>query len=710
MKIKVKAIELDNLLNEQIGLIPKLFRTLKAGGKLIDDLGPLASELQSVRRALSAMKIPRALRGNSTDDILQSIFEATPDLQGQMDSVIGTVITSLRNGEAVEIGDEAVEGAVRLRFKGRIKFTDPNTGLNTRSKKPVSIYLTVTKDGVVEGSVGLGKTGSSKSLKAWKANGGRRVTESPARINQFIDELPEGLKAAGRVLGKIIAAGFKITTWPFKGALGMPAFKMSDFRILADRAAAQEAIGATEGFKGFFGTPKNVDRRSRKVARINAGAVENPQAIVPATVDGKIVAFLDPEGGLRVGVWADDGAGVEFVTFSDKLSFLENYSKYVSKFNLPEWSGQGMYNTLKQILKDGKDYYWTSNPSWWMRLAKPVADLFLLNKYALLGLRLGGPALRSIAASLPVKLGSLRTPNLVSAVTPGMGYMSKAIGAIGVLGYFGLHAKHLEKFMDGKSEYDITQIRNLAEEIRQASRERHSPNMKREEVISNMNELLFVARNNISQNSKKDKPEAWEEALTVAPNITDKNYKNMSKIAKRVATKLDQIADMGSPLATLKGLENVLYSGDSTAKWLWSQHADSLDNEVHSVSAGKPKDSSVSPREWTKAYEEAQQKSEELPGEVAKAEQINAWLLAKNKAYTFGSRDKINRAEVDTTDPDEFVPTPKPDQAIPTTSRLGPGGISDFLDEALSSNDIILKPVKASAKMKVKLTELKNED
>ena len=190
MKIRVKALELDSLLNEQIGLIPRLFNTLKAGGKLIDDLGPLASELQGVRRALSAMKLPRGLRGNSADDIIQSIFEATPELQGQMDSVIGTVITRLRNGEAVEIGDKAVEGAVRLRFKGKIKYIDPDTGLVTRTQRPVTIHLTVTKDGVVENSVGIGKTGSSRSLKAWRANGG--VSSATRRGAGVDDATPSG--------------------------------------------------------------------------------------------------------------------------------------------------------------------------------------------------------------------------------------------------------------------------------------------------------------------------------------------------------------------------------------------------------------------------------------------------------------------------------------------------------------------------------------
>ena len=79
-----------------------------------------------------------------------------------------------------------------------------------------------------------------------------------------------------------------------------------------------------------------------------------------------------------------------------------------------------------------------------------------------------------------------------------------------------------------------------------------------------------------------------------------------------------------------------------------------------------------------------------------------------NVNQAFGGRTTSDSAEVDTTD--DFVPTPKPSRTIPATDTIGIKGFSRALDEALSSNNIIFKPARPSARMKVKITELKNED
>ena len=81
------------------------------------------------------------------------------------------------------------------------------------------------------------------------------------------------------------------------------------------------------------------------------------------------------------------------------------------------------------------------------------------------------------------------------------------------------------------------------------------------------------------------------------------------------------------------------------------------------------------------------------------------WSKPNEYEYSVDSKG----VEVDASDADTDVPTPKPDQPIPDT-KLGIKGFSKALDEALSSNNIIFKNTRPSARMKVKITELKNED
>ena len=77
------------------------------------------------------------------------------------------------------------------------------------------------------------------------------------------------------------------------------------------------------------------------------------------------------------------------------------------------------------------------------------------------------------------------------------------------------------------------------------------------------------------------------------------------------------------------------------------------------------------------------------------------------KRRALGRHTQPGRTEVDTTDEPSAKDAVK-DQGIPDTDTdTGPGA---WLNEALSSNNIILKPAKTSVKMKVKLTELNNED
>ena len=77
------------------------------------------------------------------------------------------------------------------------------------------------------------------------------------------------------------------------------------------------------------------------------------------------------------------------------------------------------------------------------------------------------------------------------------------------------------------------------------------------------------------------------------------------------------------------------------------------------------------------------------------------------KRRALGRHTQPGRTEVDTTDEPSVKDAVK-DQGIPDTDTdTGPGA---WLNEALSSNNIILKPAKTSVKMKVKLTELNNED
>ena len=59
--------------------------------------------------------------------------------------------------------------------------------------------------------------------------------------------------------------------------------------------------------------------------------------------------------------------------------------------------------------------------------------------------------------------------------------------------------------------------------------------------------------------------------------------------------------------------------------------------------------------------------------------------------------------EVDTTDDSTSKAQVGPD----TSTETGPG---DWLDEALSANNIIFKPARPSARMKVKIKDIKNED
>lgn len=692
MKIKVKAIELDNLLNEQIGLIPKLFRTLKAGGKLIDDLGPLASELQGVRRALSAMKIPRALRGNSADDILRSIFEATPDLQGQMDSVIGTVITSLRNGEAVEIGDKAVEGAVRLRFKGKIKYTDPDTGLVTTTQRPVSIYLTVTKDGVVEGSVGLGKTGSSKSLKAWKANGGRRAGEVAAEEAEQLEGMPawfarawgriKSLWSGSSVQGRLTPDDFDI----------LQATKANFPEIEAQRL---ETLGGTSG--------KNVDAASR--AQGNYASQVTDEAVIPATVNGKIIVIDHGELGTMIAVWNKSGK-IEFRAWKSGSAFIGQYENVVRDLMLPEASWQGVANFIKAVIKSGWDYYFPKDGSKLAMTAKLLNDFANRGPIPLALERGMGPPLRYLASYVPRYYWGIKADWALFLTKPSAMRLYSNIVSIAVAagGFFKVVAWIESKFGSTDSAYNKTRILNLKNKVyRGMTKVYGTPGLSRQDKIDELNDYVSEAWDLIALNSTADRA-----TKVTSGGINSSNLRKALRIRDAISEELNSIAERQETGSEYLG--RILQKpnmGFRTSLELAQDYQASKGNSKITVKVPK---SDLPPKDLEQNLERIQSFD---PAEADRElERKQNEELSKKPAALRGTGEVDTRRgpEVDTTDADEFVPTPKPDQAIPTTSRLGPGGISDFLDEALSSNDIILKHVKASAKMKVKLTELKNED
>ncbi len=76
---------------------------------------------------------------------------------------------------------------------------------------------------------------------------------------------------------------------------------------------------------------------------------------------------------------------------------------------------------------------------------------------------------------------------------------------------------------------------------------------------------------------------------------------------------------------------------------------------------------------------------------------------AAKEMRKFVNKMAVPTAEVDTTDDSTSKAQVGPD----TSTETGPG---DWLDEALSANNIIFKPARPSARMKVKIKDLKNED
>lgn len=610
MKMRVKAVELDSLLNEQIGLIPKLFRTLKAGGKLIDDLGPLASELQGVRRALAAMKLPRALSGNSADDIIKSIFEATPDLKDQMDSVIATVITSLRNGEAVEIGDKAVEGAVRLRFKGRIKFTDPNTGLVTRTNDPVSIYLTVTKDGIVEGSAGLGKTGSSKSLKAWKANGGRRA----------------GQAVPGPTPG------------PSPTRLG------SEGNPYRSWDEAKEAIEGTLELKSLF-------TKARRLSR------KYPDYDIPARVGGdqgdQFIFFDLGNGNLGAAVYRNGeltsvkrtfgrhGESISTVQtlMTDLYNAVGNYWWTRAWRGMKPWTGGRNWDYLKQV------YF----PSGFTKLSTINAIVDFagatywrpLSEIASLILRESGAMKAETAISLARRWRFLR----LSAVYGAMSFWM--LEQVSDFANWIMGKPNRTKLAALKKKYELTKS---ADDLR-AYKEF---------------EAEFIRKGRRIAYAKGDDPQkirSAEDAIKYANEFSPWVAKFRQKIISFMGIFPEDT--VGTWAADKFTSGNLLMLGDD----------DDLDG-VENIE-----------EEMTAIYPEIERN---LTG--------------------VGEPSRVDSVEVDTTDADDFVPTPKPPRTIPATDTIGIKGFSKALDEALSSNNIIFKPARPSARMKVKITELKNED
>lgn len=179
MKIKLNFSSLNeeletskDPLNEVLRQLGSFWKHLSNAGKLVR-LDDFADVISRSRRVLDNFKLPRSL-GAKLDGkaMLRSIFDSTSGLETQMNDVIASVVDQLRRGEAVPLGDGRTStGAARISFDGIVDLPE---GLPVPSgPTPIKIYMTIDKDGVVEGSVGIGETGRRRSMKSWKESGGK---------------------------------------------------------------------------------------------------------------------------------------------------------------------------------------------------------------------------------------------------------------------------------------------------------------------------------------------------------------------------------------------------------------------------------------------------------------------------------------------------------------------------------------------------------
>jgi hypothetical protein len=610
-------------------------------------------------------------------------------------------LSNLGGGRAAaERLTEAVEAAMKMAEDAGepISFAFSLTG----SARP-NLIIAVNPDGIASiRRISQGRSASPSVAKAAEKTAASRYGyEAADEIidveRRAINALPEILQSTAKLLLKYgIVGPLKIAMFPL--VRGMKRLSIDDFKIV-NRGDALDTVGGLRG--------SSVDGASGRVARLNA-ATPDPQKVVPATVDGKIITYAggDSLQEIFVGVWSKNGDVVEFVKFDSPSSFVGNYYDNLIAKALPEYSATGVFNSIRRMAGASLDYYIKSPKSGWSAIFRVVSDLFLVRAEIVAGLRLGGPAIRYIAANIPVNIGGMRIPNFAKAVTDeNLTRLSVALNYAALISALGKYSGAIEWFLDNDESLKPTQARKLAAEIKKEAYT-SLPGINRKEKIDKLNDLLYRARGFLLANSKEDDPNLQKEELAkIAPAITDSNYKNVREIASRASDRLNEIADQGSALAKIRGFDKVLRGGS-----IYKKVAESMQDSVAVPMESTMDDGLPSAQELSSDAEDHD--PERADDVFEKAKQISKKLRDINDRYTrdaLGGPTKRGRIEVDTTDADDFVPTPKPDQPIPDT-KLGIKGFSRALDEALSSNNIIFKPARPSARMKVKIKDLKNED
>jgi hypothetical protein len=251
--------------------------------------------------------------------------------------------------------------------------------------------------------------------------------------------------------------------------------------------------------------------------------------------------------------------------------------------------------------------------------------------------------------------------------------------------------------------YNKTHILNVKNKVyRGMTKTYATPGLTRQDKIDELNHYVSEAWDTIAQNSGAERA-----TKVTRGGINSSNLRKTLKIRDDISEELDSIAERQETGSEYLG--RILQKpnmGFRTSLELARDYQASKGNSKITV---KVPESDLPPKDLGQNLERIQSfDPAEADRELEKREREE---LSKKPAALRGTGEVDTRrgVEVDTTDADDFVPTPKPDQPIPDT-KLGIKGFSRALDEALSSNNVIFKNARPSARMKVKITELKNED
>jgi len=357
-KIRIKVSNIDELLTEgTISFVSGLHDIFKAGGKLAD-LGSLINKAKSgFDDAINLMKLAPGqklslgqlgARGGGPA-FVRSLLDATPGLRKQIDEVVAATMKQLEQGKAVDLGGGVLEeGAVRIKFRGNIKYIND---AGKEAEQPVTLYLTVGKDGVIPGSMGLGsRYGKNASFNAWKKAGGKtRKTGGAAEAGRAG---ARGADDVADVIDDVARLGSKENPYP-------------------DFATARLAVkGKNFKWKDIFRYAKRLSKKYKdKVipARPASRNVEDPYIWISSGDDLDALVYKNGE------LTTMSALGLKGDKALDPSKLQAQWSKFVEDEALFGWGEHEAFRAIKSVNRGLEHYravYWLKDetPSVWYRL------------------------------------------------------------------------------------------------------------------------------------------------------------------------------------------------------------------------------------------------------------------------------------------------------------------------------------------------------